>query len=684
LNAKSSKERLSKQNNEYTERITKGEITYAGLQEHINRYVFASRFGVQNKIVLDVSCGIGYGSSYLAEAGSKLMVGADLSLDAIKHAKEDYSLKNLAFVCCDAQNLPFKNNSFDVIVSMETIEHLTRPAAFLSNVRHVLKNDGFFLCSTPNRVVVSPPLTTKPLDRFHVREFYARDFYETLNGFFERVYLLGQSYLNIFFLLLRIVVNVLSTCTIGVRIKECMKSRFFLISFTVPSARVKFAGQIKIIKMDNRYRVMPTNKCPLRVPSHYIAVAMNRDTMISEKKENFHSRFWDKSEVASTRKGVLIVSHVQYPFYAGVSRRIHGYEATLRDAGFLVRIVSPSFQRSDPVKIGENNIKYVHLEWLGKFLDRSFIVRIIAYLLFSIPSFVEMVKRKAFFAVVQYEQLSSLPGALMAKLFLRKKLVADDFVLSHALEQNWFKRRLLYFLDCFAINVSDLLITALPAVHAIVRKNFRNKEVMFVPNGVLSSTISSSDPRVSEKKLLLFVAWLYNYTALEAIRNIFAVAARLRLTRSDFKFLIAGGPLDKVKEMVHEPTVKQGVVKFLGFVPDEQLNTLYQRSYIGLLPYFDLPSGYLSMTKAVEYMTHGLLVISSKKAVESFDLKPGVHYVKVESEDELYEALEKCLDVPSLYEPIRNCGWRHITREFSWKKLLKPYIETLHRVQKYS
>jgi 2-polyprenyl-3-methyl-5-hydroxy-6-metoxy-1,4-benzoquinol methylase len=47
-------------------------------QEHINRYIFASQF-VNNKRILDIACGIGYGSTTLIQMGkAEEIIGADL------------------------------------------------------------------------------------------------------------------------------------------------------------------------------------------------------------------------------------------------------------------------------------------------------------------------------------------------------------------------------------------------------------------------------------------------------------------------------------------------------------------------------------------------------------------------------------------------------------------------------
>ena len=104
--------------------IIPNETSCTAYQEHMGRYIFASRF-VKDKIVLDLACGAGYGSSYLYQKGAKIVVGGDYSSLAIEHAKAHYAQQDgLFFIRFDATQLPFKDEVFDVIASFETIEHL--------------------------------------------------------------------------------------------------------------------------------------------------------------------------------------------------------------------------------------------------------------------------------------------------------------------------------------------------------------------------------------------------------------------------------------------------------------------------------------------------------------------------------------------------------------------------------
>jgi len=81
------------------------------------------------------------------------------------------------------------------VVSFETLEHLAQPASFLAECRRVLKDDGLFLCSTPNKAVTSP-YTRRPLNPFHLREFRLEEFHRLLSRFFPYVSLYGQNFIR--------------------------------------------------------------------------------------------------------------------------------------------------------------------------------------------------------------------------------------------------------------------------------------------------------------------------------------------------------------------------------------------------------------------------------------------------------------------------------------------------------
>jgi ubiquinone/menaquinone biosynthesis C-methylase UbiE len=184
--------KLPRELDSHTERLHSDRSAKAlVIQEHIGRYVFASQF-VRDKTVLDVASGIGYGSHYLSKSGATLVIGADISFDAIARANKRYRREGLRFVAADATKMPFEDCTFQVVVSFETLEHIEQCETFLSECTRVLKDDGLFVCSTPNKRVSR---FYKP--DFHVKEFYPEEFFELVNKYFSEVSCFGQTRINL-------------------------------------------------------------------------------------------------------------------------------------------------------------------------------------------------------------------------------------------------------------------------------------------------------------------------------------------------------------------------------------------------------------------------------------------------------------------------------------------------------
>lgn len=140
-----------------------GEMIY----EHWHRYLFAQAH-VAGRRVLDVASGEGYGSALLA-ARAASVTGVDISPEAVRHASERYgSAANLSYLCASCASIPLPDASFDVIISFETIEHMTEHDAFMGEVQRLLAPGGLFIISSPNRVEYSD--RTGYRNEYHVKE----------------------------------------------------------------------------------------------------------------------------------------------------------------------------------------------------------------------------------------------------------------------------------------------------------------------------------------------------------------------------------------------------------------------------------------------------------------------------------------------------------------------------------
>lgn len=174
-------------NVEFTgERVVPGRTPEILFREHEERYVFASQY-VPGKTVLDLACGIGIGTDHLRKTGAATCYGIDIDPAVIQYARTAY--ENCVFLCGDATCLSLPDNSMDVVVSLETIEHVQGQQKFLLECKRVLRPHGLFICSTPNRVIYR----WQGQNPFHVRELTSEEFVALIAAHFGNVHLFSQS-----------------------------------------------------------------------------------------------------------------------------------------------------------------------------------------------------------------------------------------------------------------------------------------------------------------------------------------------------------------------------------------------------------------------------------------------------------------------------------------------------------
>jgi SAM-dependent methyltransferase len=155
--------------------------------QHLARYRWAAGFASGLR-VLDAASGTGYGSRILLDAGARHVTSMDFSDEG----------SGIAFARADASRLPARDGAFDLYVSFETIEHVEDDEALVREARRVLSPGGKFLCSTPNRDLLSPGLTLRdrPRNPYHAREYSIGEFESLLRSAFPRVTLYGQTWFS--------------------------------------------------------------------------------------------------------------------------------------------------------------------------------------------------------------------------------------------------------------------------------------------------------------------------------------------------------------------------------------------------------------------------------------------------------------------------------------------------------
>lgn len=162
--------------------------------EHIHRYHEALKLLPKtNARVLDIACGNGFGSNFLAENGYSV-IGADLSEEAIEFCRNKYSSSGASFEICDGTKLPYNSESFDAVISFETIEHTTKYNEMLLEFKRVLKKDGIVIISTPNICVNSPSgIIVNP---YHTQEWNYEELESMVKSCFDNVKIFGQQYVR--------------------------------------------------------------------------------------------------------------------------------------------------------------------------------------------------------------------------------------------------------------------------------------------------------------------------------------------------------------------------------------------------------------------------------------------------------------------------------------------------------
>lgn len=100
---------------------------------------------IEGKYILDIGCGMGGASVYYALNGAKKLIGIDTDEKRINTARSFASFRdvnNISFGVQNASNLSYESNTFDVIISNDTFEHLYKPDIVMKECYRVLKEGG--------------------------------------------------------------------------------------------------------------------------------------------------------------------------------------------------------------------------------------------------------------------------------------------------------------------------------------------------------------------------------------------------------------------------------------------------------------------------------------------------------------------------------------------------------------
>ncbi len=128
----------------------------------------------------DAGSGEGYGTALLGQ-GARFACGMELDDIACRHAAASYPEP---VVRANLVALPLRGCTFDLVTSMQVIEHMWDTRAYLDELHRILRPEGTVVITTPNRLVFSPGLERgqRPTNPFHVEEFDAEQLEVMLAG----------------------------------------------------------------------------------------------------------------------------------------------------------------------------------------------------------------------------------------------------------------------------------------------------------------------------------------------------------------------------------------------------------------------------------------------------------------------------------------------------------------------
>ncbi len=119
------------------------------------------QLGREDIRILDVGCGNGIMSIALSSMGFEVL-GIDIDPTSIQKANELNEYPNVRFIVMDVED-EMLNDSFDVVICSEVLEHLKDPEKIIRQIHDTMKPDSLFIVTTPNGYGPREMLMTRPM-----------------------------------------------------------------------------------------------------------------------------------------------------------------------------------------------------------------------------------------------------------------------------------------------------------------------------------------------------------------------------------------------------------------------------------------------------------------------------------------------------------------------------------------
>ncbi len=118
------------------------------------RYKLSKSFMKKNLIkLLDFGCGNG-ANTILFKEDFQQIIGVEVEKDRLKEASDyvnSHGITNISYKIYDGYNLPFKEKTFDYVISYEVLEHTEDDNQAIKEIKRVLKKNGLFILTVPNK-----------------------------------------------------------------------------------------------------------------------------------------------------------------------------------------------------------------------------------------------------------------------------------------------------------------------------------------------------------------------------------------------------------------------------------------------------------------------------------------------------------------------------------------------------
>ncbi|MDG2176846.1 MAG: malonyl-ACP O-methyltransferase BioC [Gammaproteobacteria bacterium] len=122
---------------------------YAHIQRDIAKKLFAQLNAEKTEQILDLGSGTGHCATHLASSfPSAEITSLDIAEDMLIYARQESVKRDGAWVCGDAELLPFGNESFDLVVSNLTLQWCHNPENIFAEILRIMKSGGRALLST--------------------------------------------------------------------------------------------------------------------------------------------------------------------------------------------------------------------------------------------------------------------------------------------------------------------------------------------------------------------------------------------------------------------------------------------------------------------------------------------------------------------------------------------------------